>query len=225
MDTFIKERLAKEGGLEEFENLAPNENIESTNKKPSNIVEASMSRLDWSFDPNGNVEDNYLAISRKTSAILQEAAKVEKQPDETALQPAYLESGKPESPLLSKDSKCMSTIPQKAAQSKKRDANNRSNSANGSEKEKPPARKKTRTHPGSHGDPRMNQAVKLRMNDPNLSLIDALIAGGFVFPDLHKPGGKRSECKDVNGVTVYQRRNQLLRRIRLEKKKEQDSSS
>ncbi len=180
MDTFIKERLAKEAGLDDFEDFAPNIESANTKKSSSNCVEASISRMDWSFKPSGHEEDY---LTRKPSAILQEAVvEVGKRPDKKkASHPTFLESMKR-------------------------------------------VKKKFRIHLGSQGDPRMNRAVQLRMNDPKLPLIDALIAGGFVFPDINNPEGKRSECKDADGVTVHQRRNQLIRRIRHAKKKEQDSS-
>jgi len=67
----------------------------------------------------------------------------------------------------------------------------------------------------------MNLAVQTKLNDSNVSLVDALLAGGFVFPDLGKPGIKQGTVKDTDNVTVYQRRNQLLRRMRLAKEKEE----
>jgi len=80
-------------------------------------------------------------------------------------------------------------------------------------------RAKPKSHPGRIGDPRMNRAVQAKMDNPNLSLVAALVAGGFVFPDLEVPGLKLSTVKDTDNVTVYQRRNQLLRRLRLVKEK------
>lgn len=98
-----------------------------------------------------------------------------------------------------------------------------SNNGNKKSAKKPQASKKEAkgksSHPGRVGDPRMNLAVQAKMADPDLSLVAALIAGGFVFgPELNAPGVKVSTVKDVDGVTVYQRRNQLLRRMRLAKK-------
>lgn len=77
-----------------------------------------------------------------------------------------------------------------------------------------------KAHPGRLGDPRMNMAVAAKLNDPDLPLLDALLAGGFVFPDLHVPRVKVSTVKDTDNVTVYQRRNQLLRRLRVAKAKD-----
>ena len=59
--------------------------------------------------------------------------------------------------------------------------------------------------PGRRGDPHMNLAVQAKMADYNLSLVAALIAGGFVFPELNSPGVKASTVNDLDGVTVYQR--------------------
>ena len=76
---------------------------------------------------------------------------------------------------------------------------------------------KHKKHPGRNGDIRMSKAVKARHQDSNISLLSALLAGGFVFPDMHKPGVKLAQVKDLDGVTVYQRKNQLNRRLREER--------
>ena len=76
---------------------------------------------------------------------------------------------------------------------------------------------KFKMHPGRHGDRRMNKAVKARQQDPKMSLIAALLHGGFIFPQLYTPGVKMSQVKDTEGVTVYQRKNQLNRRLREER--------
>ena len=60
----------------------------------------------------------------------------------------------------------------------------------------------------------MNKAVKARQQDPKMSLLAALLQGGFIFPQLYSPGVKLSKVKDSDGVTVYQRKNQLNRRLR-----------
>ena len=80
---------------------------------------------------------------------------------------------------------------------------------------------KQSVQPGRPGDPRMNAAVQAKLEDPDLPLLEALAAGGFVFEDINKPGVKSSEVRDKDGVTVYQRRNQLLRRLRKERKRSQ----
>ena len=72
---------------------------------------------------------------------------------------------------------------------------------------------------GRCGDPRMNRAVQAKIDNPHMPLMTALLRGGFVFPALDEPGVKLSAVKDTDNVTVYQRRNQLLRRLRLEKGK------
>mmetsp|Transcript_3037 Transcript_3037/g.6735 ORF Transcript_3037/g.6735 Transcript_3037/m.6735 type:complete len:210 (+) Transcript_3037:84-713(+) len=89
--------------------------------------------------------------------------------------------------------------------------------------------RKSRTKPSSKGDgsckhgrngnPLMNEAVKAKVNNPNLSLVAALMAGGFVFPDFNAQGISMSEVRDTDNVTLYQRRNQLLRRLRYMKGK------
>ena len=86
-------------------------------------------------------------------------------------------------------------------------------------KKQTPTKKQASRHPGRHGDPRMNAAVQAKLENPDLPLLDALATGGFVFKDINKPGVKSSEAKDAAGVTVYQRRNQLLRRLRKERQR------
>ena len=58
--------------------------------------------------------------------------------------------------------------------------------------------------PGRGGDLRMHKAVEARVQNPDLSLTNALLAGGFFFEDLGKPNMKASEAKDSDGVTLYQ---------------------
>ena len=86
----------------------------------------------------------------------------------------------------------------------------------------PPKMKK---HPGRHGDIRMRRAVEARQKDPNISLLSALLAGGFIFPQIYSPGVKLSKVKDLDGVTVYQRKNQLNRRLREERNKKAKTNS
>ncbi len=76
---------------------------------------------------------------------------------------------------------------------------------------------------GRSGDPRMNRAVSAKLQNPQLPLVTALLEGGFVFPSLDEPCVKVSAVLDTDGVTIYQRRNQLLRRLRLEKGKAKDT--
>ena len=72
--------------------------------------------------------------------------------------------------------------------------------------------------PGRLGDERMNKAVVARKQSPEISLMQALLLGGFVFPNMNAPGVKLAEAKDLDGVSVHQRKNQLNRRLRLDKK-------
>eukprot|EP00804_Cyclotella_cryptica_P010922 CCRYP_018969-RB/>CCRYP_018969-RB protein AED:0.18 eAED:0.18 QI:628/1/1/1/1/1/5/1207/438 len=75
------------------------------------------------------------------------------------------------------------------------------------------------SHPGRTGDPRMNRAVQAKLENPDMPLITALVLGGFVFPGLDESDGRLGSVTDTDNVTVYQRRNQLLRRLRIEKRK------
>ena len=65
----------------------------------------------------------------------------------------------------------------------------------------------------------MNKAVEAKRLNPNMTHLDAILAGGFVFPTMYAPGVKLGEAKDLDGVSVNQRKNQLMRRLRLDKKK------
>ena len=88
---------------------------------------------------------------------------------------------------------------------------------------KEPMKMKYKSHPGRHGDQRMNRAVKARQHDPKMSLLAALLHGGFIFPQLYTPGVKMSKVLDTEGVTVYQRKNQLNRRLREERNRKSKS--
>jgi len=74
--------------------------------------------------------------------------------------------------------------------------------------------KKGRKKAGRGGDERMNLAFQLKKQNPDMSLLDALLAGGFIFPNLHVPGVKMSEVKDTDDILLSQRKNQLNRRLR-----------
>lgn len=67
----------------------------------------------------------------------------------------------------------------------------------------------------------MKRAFELKLADPNMPLTTALVRGGFVFPSLTDPKVPLSSACDTDGISLNQRRNQLLRRIRIEKQKTQ----
>lgn len=68
---------------------------------------------------------------------------------------------------------------------------------------------------GWKGDPRMHRAVAARLKNPNISLFDALLRGGFEY--THD-----DDCNHVDSenVTIGQRKNQLRRRVRLARQQE-----
>lgn len=72
---------------------------------------------------------------------------------------------------------------------------------------------------GRKSDPRMDAAVEAKMNDPDLSLVDALRQGGFVFPNIDDTNAPQYTVVDSDNVKITQRKNQLLRRLRSMKKK------
>jgi len=63
---------------------------------------------------------------------------------------------------------------------------------------------------GRKGDPRMHKAVAARLANPNLSLYDALLVGGFDYS-----ANDDKSILDSKNVTLGQRKNQLSRRLRL----------
>ena len=104
-------------------------------------------------------------------------------------------------------------------QSQKKKRSSHSNSSNvGSKKTSDKGTtvedKKGRKKAGRGGDERMNLAFQLKKQNPDMSLLDSLLAGGFVFPNLHVPGVKTSEVKDTDDILLSQRKNQLNRRLR-----------
>jgi hypothetical protein len=74
-------------------------------------------------------------------------------------------------------------------------------------------------------DPRMDRAVEARWRNPSLSAEEALRIGGYVFPPMPSSSddadGKagaaaaRREVVDSDNVSIAQRKNNLLRRLRL----------
>ena len=68
-------------------------------------------------------------------------------------------------------------------------------------------------------DPRMARAVRAKQDDPDLSLHDALISGGFAFTQKG-PGRTDFTRFDEDGISLKQRKNNLCRRLREEQKKE-----
>ncbi len=100
-----------------------------------------------------------------------------------------------------------------------------SSSDNEKKSEKTPAKgPKSLTKSGRKSDPRMDRAVQAKLNDPNLSLIDALRKGGFVFPAVSDSGKPQYAIVDADNVKITQRKNQLLRRLRTTKKKNAEDS-
>lgn len=108
---------------------------------------------------------------------------------------------------------------QQTAQSQKKKRSSYGNSSNvGSKKTSNKGTtvedKKGRKKAGRGGDERMNLAFQLKKQNPDMSLLDALEAGGFKFPNLHADGVKTSQVKDTDDILLSQRKNQLNRRLR-----------
>lgn len=75
------------------------------------------------------------------------------------------------------------------------------------------------------GDPRMHKAVAARLANPELSLLQALVIGGFKFPDDRGEGKCDRNIYDSDHVLLCQRKNQLSRRLRLVRRQNAENSS
>ena len=83
------------------------------------------------------------------------------------------------------------------------------------DKSKKNVAKGIKRYSGAAGDPRMNLAVQAKLENPDLPTLAALTKGGYVFDDFaNAPGLKRDQIRDTDNITLYQRRNQLMRRLR-----------
>ena len=71
---------------------------------------------------------------------------------------------------------------------------------------------------GRKGDPRMHRAVAARLENPEISLFEALQIGGFQYPT-----NDDSSIMDAEKVTLGQRKNQLSRRLRLARNQSSNS--
>lgn len=82
---------------------------------------------------------------------------------------------------------------------------------------------------GRHGDIRMHRAVAARLMNPELTLFEALVQGGFEFSNECASSTTDNKLDpdrliyDSDGVLLCQRKNQLSRRLRLAKKRHEAS--
>ena len=77
---------------------------------------------------------------------------------------------------------------------------------------------------GRRGDPRMHRAVEIRLANPKMTLVDALRQGGFIFARAGGGGQSDRTVRDTDNVLLYQRKNQLNRRLRIYKKQHGEDS-
>lgn len=84
---------------------------------------------------------------------------------------------------------------------------------------KRPKKEKNEETRGRKSDPRMVRALQAKSANPDVSLFDALVAGGFQF--FEEEG--MDDLVDLDGVTLAQRKNNLCRRVRREKLKQRPS--
>ena len=66
----------------------------------------------------------------------------------------------------------------------------------------------------------MDRAVEARWQDHTLTTEEALRIGGYEFPDLVGSGKLQKDTVDSDNVSVTQRKNNLLRRLRQKKNAE-----
>ncbi len=95
----------------------------------------------------------------------------------------------------------------------------RSSTSNESQIDTEPVSKGKAVRPGRKGDVRMHRAVVYKMENMDASLVAALTHGGFEFEGLGTKGKAHHEVFDQDGISLTQRKNQLLRRVRNEKRK------
>eukprot|EP00957_Ditylum_brightwellii_P066491 5047895-Ditylum_brightwellii.AAC.1 len=57
-----------------------------------------------------------------------------------------------------------------------------------------------------------------------MTLLDSLLNGGFEFPNLNEIFQSDRALLDTDGVSLFQRKNQLMRRLRMLKVKEEPPS-
>ena len=66
-----------------------------------------------------------------------------------------------------------------------------------------------------HGDSRMSRAIVTKLNNPDMSLLEALMIGGFVFSNIDvNYTSWRHFVRDEDGVLLGQRKNQLCRGLK-----------
>lgn len=94
-------------------------------------------------------------------------------------------------------------------------------------KAKKPKTNNRKGRSGRKSDPRMLRAVEIKLVEPNISLQDALVRGGFTFqPGKNSKGGiTDKDLVDNDGITLSQRKNNLCRRLRVENKKKANDES
>jgi len=73
---------------------------------------------------------------------------------------------------------------------------------------------------GRRGDPRMERAIEIKLENPTMPLYDVLVAGGFVFRTVEG----RKDMVDTDGICLQQRKNNLCRRIRCGKMQQQETT-
>lgn len=57
-------------------------------------------------------------------------------------------------------------------------------------------------------------AVEAKLFNPNMMLMEALVVGDFAFQTAKEGGKNNRDVKDEEGMSLYQRENQLCRKLR-----------
>ena len=211
-EAFIQERLAAEGPVTSSE--IDGSSSGSTSSVHTSQTEAQQSKDDLvpqKAPPNLDMSDTS-SQTKLTSNVDTSTAALMLSDDADKKKPAAAGIGL--EPIPSQQN-CESNQTSQSTKKKVKKAGKTNAKKNDGKK------KKGLPRPGRAGDARMTKAVQVKLDNPEMSLVDALIAAGFVFPELNETEAKmRSNVKDTNGVTVYQRRNQLMRRLRQFKERE-----
>ena len=204
LDELVRARLAIEG---QADNIVSEVNRSTSQEgNISDVSLASDSKLPPKASSTTNLTAPELGNISDLSSADQQSESTTSKPTSSKLSPIVEEGKKSDTTEVNSSKKSSVSASSKPARTKVEGA-----------------KFKIKTHPGRTGDKRMNKAVDAKRQNPNMTHLDAILAGGFVFPNMYAPGVKLGEAKDLDGVSVNQRKNQLMRRLRTDNAKKKNS--
>ena len=204
LDELVRARLAIEG---QADNIVSEVNRSTSQEgNISDVSVASDSKLPPKASSTTNLTAPELGNISDLSSADQQSESTTSKPTSSKLSPIVEEGKKSDTTEVNSSKKSSVSASSKPARTKVEGA-----------------KFKIKTHPGRTGDKRMNKAVDAKRQNPNMTHLDAILAGGFVFPNMYAPGVKLGEAKDLDGVSVNQRKNQLMRRLRTDNAKKKNS--